>query len=172
MTLLVDTSVWSLAFRRDAPPDVPEVNMLARALSGKEDVVSAGVIIVELLRGFLPAHVHHDADRERYELVHIVETKEVVDEVVRLRTTEEHRTLIERLDAVPLLEPSREDYIAAAELINECRRSGVQLGTIDAIIARLAIAYDVTLLTTDRDFTYAAQCIPLRVWDEGHAHMN
>ena len=132
MTLLVDTSVWSLAFRRDAPPDVPEVGMLARALSGKEDVVIAGVIVLELLRGFLPARAHH--------------------------------TLIELLAAVPLLEPSRDDYISAAELINTCRRSGVQLGTVDAIIAQLAIAYDVTLLTTDRDFANAAAYIPLRVW--------
>jgi len=132
MTLLVDTSVWSLAFRRDAPPDVTEVSMLARALSGKEDVVSAGVILVELLRGFLP--------------------------------TRAREPLVERLAAVPLLEPSRDDYIAAADLINTCRRSGVQLGTIDAIIAQLAIAYDLTLLTTDRDFTSAAAYIPLRVW--------
>jgi len=132
MTLLVDTSVWSLAFRRDAPPAVPEVDMLARALSGKEDVVSTGVIIVELLRGFLPTKVRD--------------------------------SLAERLTFVPLLEPSRDDYVAAAELINTCRRSGVQLGTIDGIIAQLAITYDVTLLTTDRDFTHAAECVPLRVW--------
>jgi len=72
--------------------------------------------------------------------------------------------LIERLAAIPLLEPSRDDYISAAELINTCRGSGVQLGTVDAIIAQLAIAYDVTLLTTDRDFANAAAYIPLRVW--------
>jgi hypothetical protein len=30
--MLVDTSVWSLALRRDAPPDVPEVRAL-RVLS-------------------------------------------------------------------------------------------------------------------------------------------
>lgn len=132
MTLLVDTSVWSLAFRRDTVPNVPEVEILRRALSGKEDVVVAGVIVVELLRGFLPSSVH--------------------------------RSLIEHFAAIPLLEPSRSDYVAAAELINTCRRSGVQLGTVDAIIAQLAISYDVTLLTTDRDFTNAAAHIPLRVW--------
>jgi len=62
------------------------------------------------------------------------------------------------------LEPTRQDYIAAAKLSNLCRRAGTQLATIDAIIAQLAIAHDATLLTTDRDFVLAAATIPLRVW--------
>ena len=32
MTLFVDTSVWSLALRRDAPVDAPEVDALTAAL--------------------------------------------------------------------------------------------------------------------------------------------
>jgi len=55
MTLLVDTSVWSLALRRDSPPNTPEVNTLTRALAGAELVVSTGVILQELLQGFIPA---------------------------------------------------------------------------------------------------------------------
>ena len=46
MAFLVDASVWSLAFRRDAPQDVPEVTVLARALSGNDDVVTAGVVVL------------------------------------------------------------------------------------------------------------------------------
>lgn len=34
MTLLADTSVWSLAFRRGPPVDQPEVAAFARALDG------------------------------------------------------------------------------------------------------------------------------------------
>lgn len=132
MTLLVDTSVWSLAFRRDTPPDVPEVAALRRALTGQDDVVTLGVIVLEVLRGFLPAPVGE--------------------------------ALAERLAWVPLLEPTRSDYVSAAGLSNVCRRSGVQLATIDSIIAQMAIAHDVTLLTTDRDFAYAAAHTPLRVW--------
>ena len=135
MTLLVDTSVWSLAFRRDAPPDVPEVAMLRRALTGQEDVVTMGVIVVELLRGFPPSSAR--------------------------------RLLAERFEPLPMLEPTRADYVAAAELSTTCRRAGVQLGTIDAIIAQAAIAHDVTLLTTDADFTNASAHIPLRVWPRG-----
>ena len=132
MTLLVDTSVWSLAFRRDAPPDVPEVAALGRALSGQEDVLILGVILLELLRGF----PHASAGQ----------------------------AFVDQLAWVPLLEPTRGDYEAAADLSNTCRRAGVRLATIDALIARMAIAHDVTLLTTDRDFVHAARHIPLRLW--------
>ena len=52
MKLLVDTSVWSLALRRDHPPDLPEVSALARALEGGELVVTTGLILQELLQGF------------------------------------------------------------------------------------------------------------------------
>ncbi|MBI1943573.1 MAG: PIN domain-containing protein [Betaproteobacteria bacterium] len=52
MSLLVDTSVWSLAFRRDAPPAGPEVQALRRALEGGEIVVTTGLVLQELLHGF------------------------------------------------------------------------------------------------------------------------
>jgi predicted nucleic acid-binding protein len=132
MTLLVDTSVWSLAFRRDPPVDQPELVALARALDGGDLVVTVGLVLIELLTGMVPARVE--------------------------------RTLIEQLAPMNLLEPTRQDYLAAAGLINVCRRHGVQLTTIDALIAQVAIANDLTLLTTDRDVAHAAQHIPLRLW--------
>lgn len=52
MTLFVDTSVWSLAFRRDRPGDAAEVRELMRALLAGETVVSTGLILQELLQGF------------------------------------------------------------------------------------------------------------------------
>ncbi len=52
MNFLVDTSVWSLAWRRDEPPEAPEVKRLARALETRESVVSTGLILQELLQGF------------------------------------------------------------------------------------------------------------------------
>jgi hypothetical protein len=35
VNLFVDTRVWSLAWRRDAPADSDEVGFLARALAGE-----------------------------------------------------------------------------------------------------------------------------------------
>ena len=52
MNLFVDTSVWSLALRRDAPPDQPEVERLVTALQSGESVYTTGLILQELLQGF------------------------------------------------------------------------------------------------------------------------
>ena len=52
MRLFVDTSVWSLALRRDAPPDVPEVDALRRALDDGDMVFTTGLVLQELLQGF------------------------------------------------------------------------------------------------------------------------
>lgn len=132
MALLADTSVWSLAFRRDTPPDTPEIAELRGALLGGEDVVSIGVILLELLRG----SVHE-------------------------RTRDAIQSAFDRLTFV---EPSREDYAAAAALSNTCRTAGVQLATVDALIAQVCIANDLVLLTTDADFRHAGEHVPLRVW--------
>lgn len=70
----------------------------------------------------------------------------------------------EQFDAVPFIEPTRDDYAAAADLSITCRRAGVQLQTVDALIAQLCIANDLQLLTADADFVHAAQHIPLRLW--------
>ena len=49
MSLLVDTSVWSLAFRRDAVAVMPEVSMLRHALDGADQVFTTGLVLQELL---------------------------------------------------------------------------------------------------------------------------
>jgi len=72
--------------------------------------------------------------------------------------------IIGRLSAVPLLMPDRDDHIEAAALRNKCRRSGVQIGTIDALLAQLCIRHDLTMLTTDNDFERIAERSNLRLW--------
>ena len=52
MSLLVDTSVWSLAFRRDTPLGSPEVSALRAALQAGEQVFITGLVLQEVLRGF------------------------------------------------------------------------------------------------------------------------
>jgi len=74
------------------------------------------------------------------------------------------KDIIDRFTALPLLAPDRQDHIDAAELRNRCRRAGVQIGTIDALLAQLCIHHQLTLLTTDNDFVLAALHCPLRVW--------
>ena len=132
MRLFVDTSVWSLALRRDAPPDHPAVARLGEALSRNEDIFSTGLVLQELLQGFRGP-----------------------------RSTE---SIAERFGALPFVEPTRADHIEAAELRNTCRRRGIQIGTIDALLARLCIACDLVMLTTDRDFAGIAEWTPLHLW--------
>jgi predicted nucleic acid-binding protein len=132
MTLLVDTSVWSLALRRDAEATEPEVQELKEALFGADVVVTTGLVLQELLQGFSGAKAQAQ--------------------------------IIDRFAALPLLQPDREDHIAAAALRNACRKAGVQMGTVDALLAQLAIRHELTLLTTDKDFTHAARHCALRVW--------
>lgn len=128
---MVDTSVWSLALRRDVVPDVPHVNLLVRALQGQSIVVTAGIILQEVLQGVLgPKQV---------------------------------QAIVGRLSALPMVMPDRQDYIDAADIGRTCRRSGVQLKTIDALIAQLCIRHDLELLTTDQDFEFAKRHVPLKL---------
>lgn len=133
MTLLVDTSVWSLALRRDPPVfAAPQVQALRDALEGDEIVVTTGLVLQELLQGFAGARAHQD--------------------------------IIDRFAALPLLGPDRQDHVDAAALRNRCRRAGVQVGTIDALLAQLCIRHGLTLLTTDNDFVHAVSHCPLKLW--------
>ncbi len=132
MTLFVDTSVWSLAFRRDQPSAAPEVDAVRNALEGGETIVTTGLVLQELLQGFAGPRARRD--------------------------------IIDRFTALPLLSPDRQDHIAAAELRNRCRRAGMQIGTIDALLAQLCIRHELTMLTTDKDFGRVAKHSTLRVW--------
>lgn len=72
--------------------------------------------------------------------------------------------IIERFGALPLIQRDRQYHVAAAEVRNACRRGGVQIGTIDALHLRLFGRYEMTLLSSDKDFADAARHVPFRLW--------
>lgn len=72
--------------------------------------------------------------------------------------------ILERFAALPSVLPDRSDHIAAAALRNTCRRRGLQVGTIDALLAQLCMRHDLTMLTVDDDFQRIAGVVSLRVW--------
>jgi predicted nucleic acid-binding protein len=74
--------------------------------------------------------------------------------------------ILDRFAAVPLLVPDRDDHVRAADLRNRCRRSGIQIGTIDALLAELCIRHELTMLTTDNDFRHIAKNSALKVWND------
>ena len=51
MSVLVDTSVWSSALRRDRPPPSREIDALQSAIE-RGDVCLLGVVLQEVLQGF------------------------------------------------------------------------------------------------------------------------
>jgi len=60
MTLLVDTSVWSLALRRDAPVAGTEVLALRAAIGSGDTIVTTGRVLQELLQGFAGPRARKD----------------------------------------------------------------------------------------------------------------
>lgn len=52
MSIFVDTSVWSLALRRDVPTPDPQVSWLEQALQAGEGIFTTGLVLQELLQGF------------------------------------------------------------------------------------------------------------------------
>lgn len=64
------------------------------------------------------------------------------------------------LEPFPLIEPSRDDYLFAADLANRCLAKGVQASTIDFLIAATAIQHEASLMTTDQDFDHMALVAP------------
>jgi hypothetical protein len=132
LTVFVDTSVWSLVFRRDAPATAPEARALTAAIESGETIVTTGLVLQELLQGF-------DGPKARDQL-------------------------LDRFSDLPLLVADRQDHVHAADLRNRCRRAGIQIGTIDALLAQLCIRHDLTMLTCDRDFTHIAGLASLKLW--------
>ena len=57
MNVFVDTSVWSLAFRRDTRPDLPKIHELRRSLDAGT-VYCTGLVLQELLQGFSKPKAH------------------------------------------------------------------------------------------------------------------
>ena len=131
MNLFVDTSVWSLALRRDSPPEASEVLQLRWALVGGT-IFTTGLVLQELLQGF-------QGPRAR-------------------------NRIIDCFSAIAMIVPTRGDHISAARLRNECRRHGIQVGTIDALLAQLCISHRLVMLSTDRDFSHIAAYTPLQLW--------
>ena len=132
MTLFVDTSVWSLAFRRDSVQDEHEVLRLREALGGAEPVHATGLVLQELLQGF--------------------------------RGPKARAQIVERFADIAMINPDRNDYVDAADLRNRCRSHGVQVGTIDALLAQICVRHSLVMLSTDRDFAHVARWTPLKLW--------
>ena len=132
MKILIDTSIWSLALRRQSGVVNPESVMLRTLIEQGEDIHLLGIVLQEVLQG--------------------------------IKNPKDFHILKDYLDAFPLIELTREDYVKAAELKNRLIKKGKQISTIDALIASASISYSCYLFTTDKDFENIAQHSSLKLF--------
>ena len=130
MNVVVDTSVWSMAVRKDAPPDEAHVQTL-RSVLNQGRVVLVGIVLQEVLQG--------------------------------IRSLERFEEVKAQMDALPLLDLDRGDYIEAARVWNLCQAKGVQASTADCQITAACIQHNCALLTCDQDFEHIARHCALRL---------
>ena len=135
MRVVVDTPIWSLAYRRvDRPLSTHEADTVAalRELLGEGLCVLVGPVRQEVLQGI--------AKKEQFDLV--------------------RRDLAELPD-----EPIWSiDFIRAAQLYNRCRTGGVQPATVDMLLCGIAERLKAAIFTLDRDFVGYARVLGVRLF--------
>jgi predicted nucleic acid-binding protein len=132
--VLVDTTVWSLAFRRKTDGRTEDEECAAaewKRLVGRGSAVLCGPIRQELLTG-----IREEAPFERLR--------------TRLRWFPDETMLVE-------------DYEEAARCRTRCLQAGIAASAADMAICALAIRRDLPVFTTDPDFTRYARVLPLRL---------
>jgi predicted nucleic acid-binding protein len=80
-----------------------------------------------------------------------------------IQSSERFRALRTELAQYPDLPVESEDHEKAAEAYNACRSHGVKGNVVDMLICALAIRHDLSIYTSDRDFTSYARFVPIKL---------
>lgn len=134
MNTLVDTSVWSLALRRQ-PRDLSSAQQsVVRELAdltreGRARII--GLIRQELLSG--------------------------------IRTASQYQKLRAALRPFPDEPVDTSDYEAAAAAGNACRAKGIASSLVDVLICQIALSRNWNIFTTDEDFNNYARALPIKL---------
>ena len=134
MKVLVDTSVWSLAFRRKEKRlnELEEkiINELAELINETRAVL-IGPIRQEILSG--------------------------------INSKNQFKQLKQSLRAFIDLNIEAKDYEKAAEFFTLCRAKGIQGSHIDLLICSVAFNHNLSIFTTDNDFKYYSEHIDIKL---------
>jgi predicted nucleic acid-binding protein len=132
--IIVDTSVWSLAFRRRTRlGDEPKVvTLLRRMIEDDQPLAIPGIVFQELLMG--------------------------------VRDPSQGKKLQGILDGFPHLLATREHHVEAAKISTACRKGGGAAATVDCLIAAQCVCSNSPLLTTDEDFQRIARHATLKLY--------
>jgi predicted nucleic acid-binding protein len=134
MKVLIDSTVWSLAFRRSSPSFNPSETAAVQAayeLVDAERACLLGMVRQEVLSGF--------------------STQKSFDKLC------DSLSFIEDLPVIPA------DHVTAAKFFNQCRAKGIQGGSVDFLICAVAHRLDYPILSTDNDFLHYASVLPIRL---------
>lgn len=134
MSVLVDTTIWSLALRRRRRVLSAEERDLVRELEvlvSEGAALLAGPVRQEVLTG---VRVEGAFERLRVHLAHF--------------------------DDVPL---HAADYETAAAFANLCLASGIAVTSTDLLLCAISARRSAAVFTTDPDFTAYATVVPIRL---------
>ncbi len=129
--IVVDTCVWSLAFRRQKKIEIlsPEVQALIQLIEQDAPICMLGIVLQELLSGL----------KEETQLMKMQKL----------------------VSGFPIILATKKHHVDAAKLSNACRKIGIATSATDCLIAAITIDLNAQLLTTDQDFTYMQKCCNL-----------
>jgi predicted nucleic acid-binding protein len=134
MNVLVDTSVWSLAFGRNIESknlqNITIINEVKELIKETRAYI-IGPIRQEILSGI--------PDEDQY------------------------KTLKEKLRAFDDITINRSEYELAAEYFNICRKKGIQGSHIDFLICAVANLNNFLIFSTDKDFTQYSKIIAIKL---------
>lgn len=136
MKVLVDTSIWTLAFRR------PVENLS----SEQKTIVSNLTTLIEDLRVVFLGPIR----------------QEILSGISNER---QFSQLKEKLRAFYDFPITTQDYERAAELYTTCRKNGIQGSHIDFLLCAVSERNELLLFTTDQDFKRFSTCINLRFYE-------
>jgi len=87
--------------------------------------------------------------------------QEVLSGYSDLNKFETLKTRLSYFENTPILD---EDYITAAKFYNECRQKGVQGSHIDLLICAVAVRLNIQIFTSDKDFGFYQQHLPIKLY--------
>jgi predicted nucleic acid-binding protein len=87
----------------------------------------------------------------------------IVFEILRYANERETQQLQEQFQTLPMLATPDDLWTEAAALGRHCRRGGITVGSLDLLIASVALHHGADLVTFDADFEQIAAVSTLRV---------
>lgn len=84
-----------------------------------------------------------------------------------IKDAQQYERLKERLRSFVDLPITTADYEKAASCYNLCRTKGIQGSGTDLLLCAIAIRNNLTIFTTDKDFSQYAKALPIRLYNVG-----